>query len=62
MFNKITIQLDSKYYKKEKLIIEKEKNSDGSISRILLNGKNYTYYFISHNDLVNANSLKIILN
>lgn len=61
LFDKITIKLDSKYYQKEALVIEKEKNTDGSISKILLNGKEFKNYFISHNDLVKGNKLKIIL-
>ena len=61
LFDKITIQLDSTYYQKEKLVIEREKNGDGSISKILLNGKDYKNYFINHNELVNGNKLKIIL-
>lgn len=62
LFDKITIQLNSKYYQKEQLIIEKEKNNNGSISKILLNGKDYKKYFISHIDLVKSNKLKVILN
>ena len=61
LFDKITIQLDSTYYQKEKLVIEREKNGNGSISKILLNGKDYKNYFINHNELVNGNKLKIIL-
>ncbi len=61
LFDKITIQLDSKYYQKETLVIERENNGDGSISKILLNGKVYKNYFISHKELVNANNLKVIL-
>ena len=61
LFDKITIQLDSKYYKNSELIIEKEVNNNGYINQILLNGKKHKSYFINHNELVNGNSLKIIL-
>lgn len=61
LFDKITIQLDSKYYKNTQLIIEKVANGNGNISRILLNGNKHKGYFIDHNDLVNGKSLKIIL-
>ncbi|SFS62783.1 GH92 family glycosyl hydrolase [Lutibacter maritimus] len=61
LFDKITIQLDSKYYKNSELIIEKDTNANGYIQQILLNGKIYRGYFINHEDLVNAQNLKIIL-
>jgi predicted alpha-1,2-mannosidase len=61
VFDKITIQLDGKYYKNKQLIIEKESGSGGRIDKILLNGKMQKSYFISHKDLVNANKLKVIL-
>ena len=62
MFDKITIQLDSKYYKKKELVIEKVENSDGKINKIQLNGKPYNSFFISHDELVNGENLKIIKN
>ncbi|GGK47314.1 MULTISPECIES: GH92 family glycosyl hydrolase [Flavobacteriaceae] len=61
LFDKITIQLDSKYYKNNELIIEKDTNADGYIKEVLLNGKKHRSYFINHDDLVNGNNLKIIL-
>ena len=61
LFDKITIQLDSKYYKNSKLIIEKDANDNGQIHQILLNGKNHNSYFIVHQELVNGNTLKVIL-
>ncbi|UMB61949.1 GH92 family glycosyl hydrolase [Lutibacter sp. A80] len=61
LFDKITIQLDSKYYKNSELVIEKETNTNGYINQILLNGKKHKSYFINHNELVNGNSLKVIL-
>jgi len=62
MFDKVTIQLDSKYYKNSELIIEKDTNRNGYINQIFLKGKKYNSYFINHVDLVNGNSLKINLN
>lgn len=61
LFDKITIQLDSKYYKNSQLIIEKDTNGKGQIHQILLNGKKHNSYFINHQDLVNGNTLKVIL-
>ncbi len=62
MFDKITIQLDSKYYKNKTLVIERELNSNGNIKKIQLNGKDYKSFFITHNDLVNGSTLKVIQN
>ena len=61
VFDKITIHLNSKYYTKDKLIIEKVNGSGGFINSFLLNGKTHHKYFISHEALVNANQLKVIL-
>jgi predicted alpha-1,2-mannosidase len=61
LFDKIIIQLDSKYYKNSELIIEKKTNNNGYIKQILLNGKKHRGYFINHSDLVNGNNLKVIL-
>ena len=61
MFDKITIQLDSKYYKKKELVIEREKNNKGKINKILLDGNPHKSYFITHDKLVNGNNLRVIL-
>ncbi|MBG7628865.1 MAG: GH92 family glycosyl hydrolase [Bacteroidetes bacterium] len=61
MFDKITIQLDSKYYKKREIVIEKEVNNNGKIDKIQLNGQAHKSYFISHEALVNGDNLQIIL-
>ena len=61
MFDKITIQLDSKYYKKKELVIEREKNNKGKINKILLDGNPHMSYFITHDKLVNGNNLRVIL-
>ena len=60
LFDKITIQLDSRYYKNKQLIIEKE--GEGFIRKIKLNDKTINSFFINHQDLVNTGHLKIILN
>jgi len=62
MFDKVTIKLDSKYYKKENIVIEREINTDGKIKAIELNGKTLNSFFISHEDFVNGNTLKVIQN
>lgn len=60
LFDKITIQLDSKYYSKKELVIER-KNNNGKIKRILIDGKPHKEYFITHDKLVNGNKIQIIL-
>jgi hypothetical protein len=40
MFDKITIELDPKYYNKKSIVIEREINQDGKIKTIQLDGKN----------------------
>ena len=60
LFDKITIQLDSRYYKNKQLIIEKK--GEGFIKKIKLNDKTINSFFIDHQDLVNTSDLKIILN
>jgi len=62
MFDKITIQLDPKYYKNKSVIIEREKNANGKIKTIQINGKTKDSYFISHDEFVNGNILKVIQN
>ena len=61
LFDRITIKLDSKYYEKKELIIQREGNQNGTIEKILLDGKPHKSFFISHEQLVNANTIKIIL-
>ena len=61
MFDKITIQLDSKYYKKKQLVIEREGKSKGRINKILLDKTKHKSYFITHDKLINSNKLRIIL-
>lgn len=59
VFDKITIQLDARYYKNKQLVIEKE--GLGEINKIQINGKTKQPYFISHKTLVEGNNLKIKL-
>ncbi|TYP97403.1 putative alpha-1,2-mannosidase [Tenacibaculum adriaticum] len=62
MFDKITIQLDSKYYKNKNIIIERQLNNNGNISKIQLNGKVHKSFFVSHENFVNGKLLKVIQN
>jgi predicted alpha-1,2-mannosidase len=62
MFDKITIKLDPKYYKKESLVIERDINNDGKIKQIQLDGKTHHSFFIAHDDFVNGTTLKVIQN
>jgi len=59
VFDKITIHLDSRYYKNKQLVIEKE--GFGKIKQIEINGKIKKSYFISHEELVNSHVFKIKL-
>ena len=61
MFDKITIQLDSKYYKNKEVVIERVGNESGVIKHIKVKGEDHKSYFISHEALVNGENLKIIL-
>jgi predicted alpha-1,2-mannosidase len=62
MFDKITIQLDSKYYKNKSIVIEREINNDRKIKKIQLDGKDHNSFFITHDDFVNGTALKVIQN
>ncbi|WP_341214763.1 GH92 family glycosyl hydrolase [uncultured Wocania sp.] len=64
VFNKITIHLDKRYYKNDSLVItsntpENEANN-AYIKEIQINGKPHKSYFITHDTLINANTLSII--
>ncbi|GIZ10220.1 GH92 family glycosyl hydrolase [Flavobacterium sp. UMI-01] len=61
VFDKITIALDSNYYKGKELVIEKAGPKDGVISSILLDNNRHNNYFINHSDLVKGSKLKINL-
>ena len=59
VFDKITIQLDSRYYKQNNLVIEKE--GKGFINRLIIDNEISKRFFINHSDLVKSNNLKMIL-
>lgn len=58
-FDKITIHLDSAFYKNKSIVIEKV--GSGHIKSFMLNNKKYQKFFINHSDLVNGRLLKINL-
>ena len=58
-FDKITIHLDSNYYNQEKLEIFK--TGTGKINQLKLNQKLHKNYFVTHDDLIKAGRLSIIL-
>jgi len=57
VFDKITIQLDGRYYKNKQLVIKKE--GHGKIKCVEINGKIKKSYFITHQELISGNVLKI---
>lgn len=61
VFDKITIDLDSNYYKGKSLVIQKSGEADGVINTIKLDGKTQKDYFINHSDLTKGSELRIDL-
>ncbi|MCM4173430.1 glycoside hydrolase family 92 protein [Arenibacter sp. TNZ] len=62
-FNKITIHLDTDYYKQEKLTITSNLSEENQfIENISIKGKPHKGYFISHEELVNGQLLEFKLN
>jgi len=59
VFDKITIELDQKYYNGRNLIIEKE--GSGELRKILVNEETHGGFFIDHFKLVNGTRLKFEL-
>ena len=59
VFDKITIELDSKYYNQNHLVIEKE--GIGIVKQLKIGEEISKSFFINHSDLVQSNHLKIIL-
>ncbi|NCB85469.1 MAG: glycoside hydrolase family 92 protein [Bacteroidia bacterium] len=59
VFDKITIQLDTKYYPNNRLVIEKRKNlkSGDYIRQIKVNNKKINGNFLNHNNLTTAGSI-----
>lgn len=62
-FNKVTINLNTKYYPKDQLVISTPQNAleDIYIKSIQAGGKKLNGYFISHQDLVKAGTLQFDL-
>ena len=62
-FDKITIHLENKYYSNKTLVIETERPSADAIyvDKISVNGKHLKNRFISHEDLVNAKTIRFTL-
>jgi putative alpha-1,2-mannosidase len=58
-FKKVIIHLDTKYYDKDKLVIETEGTGD-YIQSISLGGKK-SGYRVSHQDLIKAGGIKFTL-
>ena len=59
VFNKVTIRLDPKWYKEKELVIESNRTQPGTlyINKVLLNGKKFNQYRITHDELVHSLSL-----
>ena len=63
IFNKVTICLDPKWYKENELVIETNRTQPGAlyIDKVLLNGKKFNKYHITHDELVHGKYLKFDL-
>lgn len=63
IFNKVTLQLDKKFYPKENLIIESKHSNpeDIYIKEIRVDGRKLDGYILSHDKLVNAGVLEYVL-
>ena len=63
VFDKITIQLDPAYYPQKELVIETVNAVDttANIRRIEVGGKRHKHFRISHEALVNAGKVRIVL-
>ncbi len=64
VFDKISIVLDSRYYKSEKLVISVVKspsNDFGFIGEVLIDGKKLNGYRLSHSDLTSSGEIRYIL-
>ena len=58
VFDKVTLHLDPRYYKQDKLVIEK-KGAGNVIKSVKVGGRHFGKYRISHDQLVNAGTLSI---
>ena len=63
VFNKVTIRLDPKWYKENELVIETNRTQPGTlyIDKVLLDGKKFNKYHITHDELVHGKYLKFDL-
>ena len=59
-FDKVTVQLDPKYWGKKELVIKKEGQGD-YIKEIRLGNKKINKYLISHDDLIKAGEITFIV-
>ncbi|WP_246124826.1 GH92 family glycosyl hydrolase [Algibacter pacificus] len=60
VFDKITIRLNNKYYKKDAIVIKREKNKNGNINRIKLGNRDVKGFFVNHADVIKTGVLTII--
>lgn len=58
VFDKVTLHLDKRYYPKGHIVIEKNQGTD---QRMSLGGKPLTRYRISHEELINGQTLRFTL-
>lgn len=63
VFDKVTIRLDSRYWKQSELVIEANRKADDEIyiKRIEVGGKPFSGYRISHKELINAGRIRLTL-
>lgn len=63
VFDKVTIQLDERYYPKNEIVIEIEKSSADAIyiQDIVIDGKKHNKYTLSQDELINAGIIRFKL-
>ncbi|MCD8041845.1 MAG: GH92 family glycosyl hydrolase [Tannerellaceae bacterium] len=63
VFDKVTIQLDERYYPKNEIVIETEKSSADAIyiQDITIDGKKHNKYTLSQDELMNAGTIRFKL-
>ena len=59
VFDKVIIELDSRYYNKSQLVIHKK--GKGVIKQLKIGNTTSNHFFVSHSELVKSNNFKIIL-
>lgn len=59
MFDKVTIHLDNDFYQGRTIVIEREGSLHDPIKKIYRNGKIHNSYFISHEELITCQELKV---